>query len=52
MTEGVFEALTLGTLAVIVVIGFIGYAFAGDVRAQQADVPLEVDLDLPEPAPA
>ena len=52
VTEGVFEALTLGTLAVIVVIGFIGYAFAGDVRAQQADIPLEVDLDQPEPAPA
>jgi hypothetical protein len=28
---------------VIVVIGLIGYASAGKVRAQQADVPLEID---------
>ena len=44
VTEGTFEALTLGTLAVIVVIGLIGYAVGGEVRAQQADVPLELDL--------
>jgi amino acid transporter len=49
VTEGAFEALTLGTLLIIVAIGLIGYAFAGDVRAQAAEVPLEVDV---EPAPA
>ena len=38
VTQGVFEALTLGTLAVIVVVGLIGYAFAGNVRAQEVDV--------------
>ena len=44
MTEGTFEALTLGTLAVIVGVGLIGYAFAGSVRAQEASIPLDVDL--------
>jgi amino acid transporter len=45
VTEGTFEALTLGTLALIVTIGLIGYAFAGSVRAQEAGIPLEVELD-------
>jgi hypothetical protein len=44
VTEGTFEELTLGTLAVIVMIGLIGYAFAGEVRAQQAEVPLELEV--------
>ena len=38
--QGQFEALTLGTLGVIVVIGLIGYWLGRDVRAQQATVPL------------
>jgi hypothetical protein len=50
VTEGTFEALTLGTLAVIVGIGLIGYAFGGSVRAQEAGVPLEVDLVEAAPA--
>jgi hypothetical protein len=45
VTQGTFEALTLGTLAVIVAVGLIGYAFAGAVRAQEARVPLDVELD-------
>jgi glutamate:GABA antiporter len=50
VTQGVFEGLTLGTLAVIVVVGLIGYAFAGDVRAQEVDIPLEVDAGVAAPA--
>jgi glutamate:GABA antiporter len=50
VTEGVFEALTLGTLAVIVVVGLIGYAFAGNVRAQEVDVPLELEAGAVAPA--
>jgi glutamate:GABA antiporter len=50
VTEGTFEGLTLGTLAVIVVIGLIGYAFAGEVRAQQADVTLELEVGATAPA--
>jgi amino acid transporter len=41
VSQGEFEALTLGTLAVIVVVGLIGYWFGRDVRAQGADVPIE-----------
>jgi glutamate:GABA antiporter len=41
VTQGVFEALTLGTLAIIVAIALIGYWFGRDVRAEGADVPLE-----------
>jgi hypothetical protein len=36
--RGTFEALTLGTLAVIVVIGIAGYLAGAPVRAQAADV--------------
>jgi amino acid transporter len=35
-----FEGLTLGTLAIIVVVGLIGYWAGRDVRAQGADVPI------------
>jgi amino acid transporter len=41
-----FEALTLGTLAIIILIGVIGYAVSGDVRSDVAMEP----LDLP-PSP-
>ena len=41
VTRGTFEALTLGTLGVIVVFGLIGYWFGSSVRAQVVDVPLE-----------
>ena len=38
--RGEFEALTLGTLGLIVVIGVIGYWFGRDVRSQEATVPI------------
>ncbi len=41
VTQGKFEALTLGTLAVITVIALIGYWFGKDVRAHGAEVPIE-----------
>jgi amino acid transporter len=40
VTQGVFEALTLGTLGVIVGVGLIGYAAGRRVRAEAAVVPL------------
>jgi amino acid transporter len=40
VTQGEFEALTLGTLGVIVAIGVIGYWFGRDVRANEASVPI------------
>jgi amino acid transporter len=43
VTRATFEALTLGTLAVIVVVGIVGYFAGAGVRAQQADVPLEAE---------
>jgi amino acid transporter len=48
VTQGEFEALTLGTLAIIVVIALIGYWFGRDVRAQGAEVPIE-DVIPPSP---
>jgi amino acid transporter len=41
VTQGTFELLTLGTLAVIVAIGVAGFVAAADVRADTVDVPLE-----------
>ena len=40
VTQGEFEALTLGTLGIIVAIGLIGYWLGRDVRADQATVPI------------
>jgi len=40
VSQGEFEALTLGTLAIIVVVGLIGYWAGGGVRADQATVPI------------
>jgi amino acid transporter len=40
VTQGVFEALTLGTLAVIVGVGLIGYAAGSRVRKEAATIPL------------
>jgi glutamate:GABA antiporter len=40
VSRGTFEILTLGTLAVIVAVGTIGYFAAAKVRGQVADVPL------------
>jgi amino acid transporter len=41
VTQGEFEALTLGTLAIILAIALIGYWFGRDVRAQGVEVPIE-----------
>jgi amino acid transporter len=46
--RGTFEALTLGTLAIITVVGLVGYYFGADVRRQV--VPL--GAAEPEPVPA
>jgi len=45
VSRGTFELLTLGTLAVLVIVGALGYRAGRDVRAQKADVPLELDVD-------
>src|SRR5579864_3783245 len=39
--RGTFEALTLGTLGVIVLFGLVGYWFGSGVREQVVDLPLE-----------
>jgi amino acid transporter len=44
VSRATFEILTLGTLAAILVIALVGYAFGRDVRAREVDVP----LDLPD----
>jgi hypothetical protein len=41
VTQGEFEALTLGTLAIIVGIALVGYWFGREVRTQGAEVPIE-----------
>jgi energy-converting hydrogenase Eha subunit E len=43
VSQGTFEVLTLGTLAVIVVFGVIGYAAGAGVRSNVVDVPLETE---------
>jgi amino acid transporter len=40
-----FEVFTLGTLAVILVVGLIGYALAADVRAKAVTIPLDTGLE-------
>ena len=52
VSRATFEALTLGTLAVIVVIGLLGYAAAGRVRSTTATVELGRDLGDAIPAEA
>jgi glutamate:GABA antiporter len=41
VTQGEFESLTLGTLAIIVAVGLIGYWAGRGVRAQGAVVPID-----------
>jgi len=41
VTQGEFELLTLGTLAIIIVLGLIGYWAGRDVRAEGAVVPID-----------
>jgi amino acid transporter len=43
VSQATFEVLTLGTLAVIVVLGIIGYVAGSGVRAETVDVPLEAE---------
>jgi amino acid transporter len=40
VSQGEFEALTLGTLAIIVIVGLIGYWAGRDVRADQTSAPI------------
>jgi glutamate:GABA antiporter len=44
VSQGTFEGLTLGTLAIIVVVGLVGYWFGTGVRRQAVDVPLEGEV--------
>jgi amino acid transporter len=46
VTRGTFEALTLGTLGAIVVLGIIGYVLGAGVRRQAVDVPIEAPATL------
>jgi glutamate:GABA antiporter len=50
VSRGTYEALTLGTLAVIFAIALIGYALGRSVREQVAVVPLETEPTAPAPA--
>jgi amino acid transporter len=43
VSRGTYEALTLGTLAVVLAIALIGYALGRSVRERVAVVPLEAD---------
>jgi len=45
VSRSTFEALTLGTLAVILLIALVGYALGRDVREQEVDIPLETDVE-------
>jgi amino acid transporter len=40
-----FEVFTLGTLAIVVAVGVIGYVLAADVRAKVVDIPLEAGVE-------
>jgi amino acid transporter len=50
VSRGTYEALTLGTLAVILAFAVIGYALSRSVREQVAVVPRETDPTAPAPA--
>jgi glutamate:GABA antiporter len=50
VSRGTYEALTLGTLAVVLVIALVGYALGRSVREQVAVLPLETDPAAPAPA--
>jgi amino acid transporter len=40
-----FEVFTLGTLAIVLAVGVIGYIMAADVRAKVVDIPLESTVE-------
>jgi amino acid transporter len=50
VSRGTYEALTLGTLAVILIVALIGYALGRSVREKVAVVPLETEPTAPAPA--
>ena len=50
VSRGTYEALTLGTLAVVLAIALIGYAMGRCVRERVAVIPLETDVIPPAPA--
>jgi glutamate:GABA antiporter len=50
VSRGTYEALTLGTLAVVLAIALVGYALGRSVREQVAVVPLEADSAASAPA--
>jgi amino acid transporter len=51
--RGKYEALTLGTLAVVLLVALVGYALGKPVRDREVDIPLEVETAVvPEAAPA
>jgi glutamate:GABA antiporter len=45
-----FEALTLGTLAVILLIALVGYWLARDVRERAVEIALDTEATVPSPA--
>ena len=45
VSRGKFEALTLGTLGVVLLVAVVGYALGAPVRRQQADIELDVELE-------
>ncbi len=46
VSRATFEALTLGTLGVILAIALIGYAMSGSVRAHRAELALRTDPEV------
>jgi glutamate:GABA antiporter len=50
VSRATFEALTLGTLAVILLIALVGYALGRDVRERAVEIALETDATVPSPA--
>ncbi|MEA2277124.1 MAG: glutamate:GABA antiporter [Solirubrobacteraceae bacterium] len=52
VSRATYEALTLGTLGVILLIAVVGYIMGRPVRAHVAEIALESDVAAPAPAPA
>jgi hypothetical protein len=52
VSRATYEALTLGTLGVILLIAVVGYIMGRPVRAHVAEIALEPDVAAPAPAPA
>jgi hypothetical protein len=50
VSRATFEALTLGTLAVILLIALGGYALGRDVRERAVEIALDTDATVPSPA--